>query len=218
MEFSVSTLIASPEVLGKELHFGLALQWDLAIWTCSHWPNLWGQSVWGMPCVLQQTCWHPERRWSFIHIYITYAFASDRNETQMGILHWFHKDDASNRKSIVPLVNVNIWKDPPSNFNGKTHDISTGPFSIANCQPLPEGKSPSIHIKNGDFPIKNGDPQFVALIPRLGAWTPTLGRPGAIWNATWRCQPLWAGGRGNTEPGGFLVQKNWGFLDWYAVD
>jgi hypothetical protein len=87
----------------------------------------------------------------------------------MGILHWFHKDDASNRKSIVPLVNVNIWKDPPSNFNGKTHDISTGPFSIANCQPLPEGKSPSIHIKNGDFPIKNGDPQFVALIPRLGA-------------------------------------------------
>ena len=31
MGFSVPTLIASPEVLGKELHFGLALQWDLAI-------------------------------------------------------------------------------------------------------------------------------------------------------------------------------------------
>ena len=37
-------------------------------------------------------------------------------------------------------VKIANWKDPPFSMGKST--ISTGPFSIANCNKLPEGKPP----------------------------------------------------------------------------
>ena len=57
----------------------------------------------------------------------------------MGFL-WEFNADLMGMYTLV-LTHMTDWKDPPCDVYGKTHYISTGPFSIANCWSLPEGTS-----------------------------------------------------------------------------
>ena len=110
-----------------------------------------------------------------------------------------------------PLVNVYIAMERSSIFNGKRHELSTGPCSIANCEPLPESSLsyPFISIKTSikavAFSRRYRWASFAsrsvarATCPWPSWWT-TIAT--MVWPRTWkttRSRPKWRGFEGSRK-------------------